>query len=117
MTMDLGRGHVNYGLSYFFTFLNTYLEDGTQLSFSFSDGFGAWYDGNDYAGEDYVSINGTIYKMDLTRITNYKYQDIKSYYKTKQIETMRDGKYPDRYCKLTHKPIGTVNGGFYAIFL
>ena len=44
------------------------LPDGTLMSLNLGDGIGSDYHSADKASEDHISINGTIFKLDVTEM-------------------------------------------------
>lgn len=68
LTTDSVRQNPDYGLSYYWATFQTVLPDGQSLSISMSDGIGTNYSSNDRASEDFVQLNGKIYKLDQSEL-------------------------------------------------
>jgi len=68
MILDIGRTTQVYGIQYFWVLLMTKLRDGRVVSFNLGDGMNSGYGGLDQSSEDFVSIDGEYYKLDITRM-------------------------------------------------
>lgn len=66
MMIDIGRGHHNYGIAYYWTLTQGTLKDGRPFVLNLGDGFGNNYHSLDKASEDYIVVDKTFYKLDLT---------------------------------------------------
>jgi hypothetical protein len=68
MILDIGRTTQVYGIQYFWVLLMTKLPDGRIVSFNLGDGMNSGYRGVDQSSEDFVTIDGDYYKLDITRM-------------------------------------------------
>jgi hypothetical protein len=65
---DVGRAHFTYHTNWFWATFSTYLPDGRTFGVNFGDGIGHLYTGSDRATEDFMLLNGTHHKLDITRL-------------------------------------------------
>lgn len=66
MMIDIGRGHHNYGIAYYWALTQGKLKDGRTFVLNLGDGFGNNYHSLEKASEDYIVIDGKHYKLDIT---------------------------------------------------
>ena len=92
--------------------MQTTLPDGTILSFSLADGIGSEYHTNDKATEDFMTVNGKHYKLDVTDLQYDKdnYMN-KKVLKTKEGDTFNKKVFPERKCEVEFVPIGKHEEG------
>mgnify|MGYP006324840155 CR=1 FL=1 len=64
--MDYGRGSFNYGVAYYWVFLQTTLKDGRTFALNLGDGLGSEYHSHDKSTEDFLTLDGKVYKLDIT---------------------------------------------------
>lgn len=84
--------------------MTTYLDDkATIFSFNFGDGLGTSYSNTNKTYEDFVNINGTLYKLDQT-ILELDPSNLTSIHYFKTINTEK--KFIDRSCNIHFVPIG-----------
>lgn len=72
MMIDIGRGAFNYGVAYFWVLIMTTLPDGRTVQMSLGDGIGSEYRSLDKASEDFIVVDGKMYKLDITQMDYYK---------------------------------------------
>lgn len=76
------------------------------------DGIGSEFHSANKATEDHISINGTIYKLDVTEM-EYDKNDYLSQkvLKTKSPVGFSQKRFPERKCEVIFKPIGSTEAG------
>lgn len=115
MMIDVGRGHFNYGVAYFWVLIMTTLKDGREVHINLGDGIGSEYRSLEKATEDFIIVDGKHYKMDVTEMDYYK----DNYMGKKVIRTAQETKdykkiFPSRHCELSFEPIGMIEEGVNA---
>ena len=109
--IDLGRGHHNYGVAYYWVLLQGKLKDGRTFMINIGDGFGSEFHSLDKASEDFIVVENKYYKLDLLRLD----YDPKDYLKPKVIRTANEDPskriFKDRNCELKFEPVGKVKEG------
>lgn len=83
------------------------LPDGTLFAINVGDGFASEYHTHDKSTEDFVIINGTHYKLDITEL-GYSKDD---YMKPKTVKTIKSQPFipkvfPNRNCEFKFTPTG-----------
>ena len=105
--IDIGRGHLNYGMAYFWVVIMARLPDGRTVHLNLCDGFSSSFKTLDKANEDFIIVDGKHYKLDVTEMEYYK----DNFMSRKVISTAKatdDYKkiFPDRHCEFTFLPSG-----------
>ena len=121
LMIDNWRLHTDYGVSYFWAMTMIKLQDGRALTISLSDGIGHKFKSLDKATEDFLMLDGKLYKLDVTHMDFYKndWMAERSIYTAKSQEA-KYRVYQNRECVLNFKPQSRkaiVEDGPYAIVL
>jgi hypothetical protein len=107
MILDIGRTTQVYGIQYFWVLLMTKLPDGRIVSFNLGDGMNSGYRGVDQSSEDFVTIDGEYYKLDITRMIspdNTNFVSDKTFTTAKE-DALHQRSIKDNSCELHFKPV------------
>ncbi|CDW81735.1 UNKNOWN [Stylonychia lemnae] len=115
MMIDIGRGHLNYGMAYFWVLIMAKLKDGRTIYINLCDGASSEFKTLDKANEDFIIVDGKHYKLDVTEMDYYK----DNYMGRKTIRTAvqsNDYKkiYKNRSCEFSFEPQGQLSQGVNA---
>jgi hypothetical protein len=118
VSLDYGRGEFNYGVAYYWAFLQTVLPDGRRFGINLGDGIGSEFNSYDKSTEDFILLDGKHFKLDITEM-EYSKED---YMKPKLLKTIKDHPhtpkvFPDRKCELSFNPTGKVESGVNALVI
>jgi len=84
------------------------LPDGKSIGISLSDGIGVHYSSNDRASEDFVQLDGKIYKLDQSELEF----DRKDYMKPHRVKSSTKKKHFERaHCEFDFEPTGKFEEG------
>lgn len=113
MAEDSFRAHMSYPVNYFQTIIQTVLDDGRTFGVFLGDGVGS-HMADKTSGEDFLTLDGKIYKLDLTLL-----EDNPSVLMSgKAMKTIGDSKvFPERSCELTYTPEHQLELSVYLLFI
>lgn len=104
---DNGRGHFHYHTNWYWASMQTRIGE-TIVALNFGDGIGV-EKSNPSFYEDFISINGSVFKLDQTVIT----YDEKDFMKGHIFVTAGERVFKERYCNMTFTPLGVAKDGLH----
>lgn len=109
MSLDSFKSHMSYPTNYFFGLVQQILPDGRALGIAVQDGIGS--DITDKSNEDFLSLDGKIYKLGVTRVR----EDPSNLMSIKNLA--QKGNQQQAYCELTYTPAFAKEFGFSIVVL
>lgn len=103
LSEDSFRAQMSYPMNYFFSTMQQILPDGRSMGVVTSDGIGSSLQTKTkVSSEDYLTLDGKAYKMDLTVVTDADSEDLLSVKHLKSVDRAIDG--VEASCDLLYKP-------------
>ena len=104
---DNGRGHFQYHTNWYWASLQTH-DNNSIIALNFGDGIGIERKNPSFY-EDFISVNGKVYKLDQTEFS-YDPDDLM---KEHRFFTVSERVFKDRWCNMTFTPLGVAKDGIH----